>query len=82
MAAHKEFKPADIYPAARKKYLPIEKHGALLTASSERLRAKLTGAAPDPAKIGAPGDVLVGGVRIAEFLNSLTAAAGDHSYQK
>jgi hypothetical protein len=71
MAAHREFQPADIYLAARKKYLPIEKHGALLTASAERLRAALTGTEPNPAKIGAAGDVKIGAVRISNFLNTI-----------
>jgi hypothetical protein len=71
MAAQRKFEAADVYPAARKKYLPITKHGSLLVASTERLRAKLADVEPDPTKIGASGDINLGAAAIAETLNKI-----------
>jgi len=71
MAAQKKFEPEDIYPAIRRGYIPASKHGALITASEERIRAKLAGVEPDSAKVGSVGDIKIGAAAIAETMNRL-----------
>ena len=77
MAAQKKFERGDVYAADRKGNLPIGQLGSLKTASKERLRAKITGSPVDEEKVGACGDVLVGGRAIADFLNSLISPVAD-----
>jgi hypothetical protein len=61
-----------VYHHARS--LPIETCGALKTASKARLIGALTGA--EPTGIGAPGDGLLGGEAIAQFLNEFYGISG------
>ena len=77
MAAQKKFERGDVYAADRKGNLPLGQLGSLKTASKERLRAKITGSPVDEEKVGACGDVLVGGRAIADFLNSLIFPVAD-----
>jgi len=67
----KKFTDWDIYRKAQ--YLPIGRIGALLTASRERLRAHAIGSNPDPEKVGAPGDGVIGAAAIPEVLNEIFA---------
>jgi len=71
MAAQREFQTADIYAGRRNGNLQLGQLGTLKTASREVLRAQLTGTEVDHAKVGAPGDVLVGAAKIVSYLNSL-----------
>ena len=75
MAAHQgNFTAGDIYAGRRKKnFKGLGKLGNLDTASREEISAQLTGRSPDPKKVGAPGDVIIGAANIAAFLNSLCA---------
>ena len=66
--------PGDIYAWNRAGHLVLNKLGAIVTGSKERIRAQLTGTEPERAKIGAPGDVLAGGQAIANFINELSNA--------
>jgi hypothetical protein len=75
MAAHQsKFTAGDIYAGRRNGNMKLGQLGALKTASREVLRAQLTGTEPDKKRIGAPGDVLIGGEQIARYLNELCAS--------
>jgi len=74
MAVLKEVKPGDIYAGKRKGNIRgLGTLGAIITGSREEISAQLTGRSPDPKKVGAPGDVIIGAANIAAFLNSLCA---------
>ena len=75
MAAQRKFKPGDIYAGARKGTYQLGNIGALKTASREVLRAQVTGTPVDMSKVGKPGDVIIGGQGVADFLNELTGAS-------
>ena len=76
MAAHRaEFTAHDVYQAERRGVVKLGKLGALKTASKEILRAQMTGTQADKTKVGAAGDVLIGGKNIADFLNLLCCPA-------